>query len=651
MTSRAAAAAAILAAAAAWLLFGRAATQPAAVLLASALAASFAVHLLAPRRGAVAFQAGIHAAALLVADAIVWRWAVSPLLADPLGFLSLLAGIDTAGALLALSPLAALAPAWMLLDAARSARLDRRDRRRLSRSDLHGKARLLAPSHLRALSRRRGILIGQRGRGGRAPLVAWNLEGAALTIAPPRTGKGAQIALNYLSPGDRGWNGSTVLVDPRGETYCIVARRRRLMGREVVLLDPFGIVAGHAEAFGDDLHLPATASASYNPLDWIRGAEGDAVRDIDVLLDALLTPPTDDRGNSRHFYESARAIIGGYMAWVRFGDIDDQPRTLATLHGILSAPPAVRQRIGARIRSGPRICGGLPALAAQREEQVGKEEGGSNFTTIANQLAFLVHPQLAAHVARSTFDPAALAAGNVDLFVVAPEDMLDTARAWLRLWITIPNAVAARRPLERDMLVVLDEMPRLGYLKPVMDAWNMAAGKGIHFWCHAQSLAALDDTWGQDKRRNLVELAEVFQILGFPRSGTEAAENLAKAIGTATFESRSESSSGSAQGAQLVPRGSTSESEQISHVRELLVTPDQLMTMAPDEQYVIAAGKDVPRDALHLNHARYWLRPDARLLADPNPFVTRKAAASAAARIPAPPPPRTVISHRLGQRR
>ena len=39
-------------------------------------------------------------------------------------------------------------------------------------------------------------------------------------------------------------------------------------------------------------------------------------------------------------------------------------------------------------------------------------------------------------------------------------------------------------------------------------------------------------------------------------------------------------------------------------VRERLVTPNELTTLGPDRQYVIAAPKDMPRDALHLHHAR-----------------------------------------------
>ena len=87
-------------------------------------------------------------------------------------------------------------------------------------------------------------------------------------------------------------------------------------------------------------------------------------------------------------------------------------------------------------------------------------------------------------------------------------------------------------------------MPRLGYLKPVMDGYTMAAGKGVHFWCFAQSISALDSTWGKEHRKTLLHLAELVQILGFPRTDAEGAEELSKAIGTATFEARTENRSG-----------------------------------------------------------------------------------------------------------
>ena len=366
-------------------------------------------------------------------------------------------------------------------------------------------------------------------------------------------------------------------------------------------------------------------SARYNPLSFIREDEGLAVRDINVLLDALLTPPRQDgHQNSRHFYESARAIIAGYMAWVRFREPPER-RTLKTLHVLLSMGPGERAEFGELVRGSGDFAGGLTRIAVEREAQVGTEEGGSNFTTVANQLAFLNYPELAANTAASSFDPLVLADGETDLFVVAPEETVEHVKGWLRLWVAIPNAVAGRKPLERDMLIVIDEMPRIGFLKPVMDGYTMAAGKGVHFWCFAQSISALDSSWGKEHRKTLLHLAEVVQVLGFPRTDAEGAEELSKAIGTATFEGRTESKSGTVAESRIVTANTQWQAgESRTLVRERLVTPDELMTLGPDRQYVIAAAKDLPRDALHLHHARYWERRDSSWLADPNPFVLRK---------------------------
>ena len=89
---------------------------------------------------------------------------------------------------------------------------------------------------LRRLAKRRGILLGQWGAGRNAKLIGWSLKGPAITVAPPRVGKGALIALNLLSPDGRGFQGSTVTIDPRGELWCIAARRRRELGRRALLI-------------------------------------------------------------------------------------------------------------------------------------------------------------------------------------------------------------------------------------------------------------------------------------------------------------------------------------------------------------------------------------------------------------------------------
>ena len=572
---------------------------------------------------------GLYGAAMMICAVSIWMEIVRPVLEASSfpGFvdrLTRLSGYELA--LIAVPPpgFAISFMLWfeVLIDSFKY--LESGNRRQRAESDLYGRSKLLGRRFLRRLAKRRGILLGQWGAGRNAKLIGWSLEGSAITVAPPRVGKGALIALNLLSPGDRGFQGSTVTIDPRGELWCIAARRRRELGRRVLLIDPFRVVRGHKKEF-EETHLPDVESASYNPLDFIRDDESLAVRDINVLLDALLTPPRPDaHNNSRHFYESARAIVAGYMAWVRF-KTPPELCTLAKVYELLSMPPKQRETFADKVRDMDRFAGGLTHIAVERQAQVGKEEGGSNFTTVANQFAFLNYPELLAHTQESSFDPLMLADGDTDLFVVAPEETIEHVKGWLRLWVAIPNAVAGIKPLKRDLLIVIDEMPRLGYLKPVMDGYTMAAGKGVHFWCFAQSISALDSTWGKEHRKTLLHLAELVQILGFPRTDAEGAEELSKAIGTATFEARTENRSGTIAENRIVTANTQWQAgDSRALVRERLITPDELMTLGPDRQYVIASPKDMPRDALHLHHARYWRRWDSRNLADPNPFVIRK---------------------------
>ena len=626
-----------------WLTSGYRPDDIAVAGLGLAVGASFVAYMATDRKEAwLRFRFGLYGGALAVSAASVWAGIVRPLeyLGSFRAAMAWLGDLEGASLVMVVAPAPAAmltALLWFEVAVASLRHLNAGgNRRRRAESDLHGHAQLLGRRFLRRLARRNGILLGQWGGGRRAPVIGWPLEGSAITVAPPRTGKGAVIALNLLSPDDRGFGGSTVTIDPRGELWCIAARRRRQMGRRVRLLDPFGVVAGHKRAF-PKCHLPATGSASYNPFDFIREDESLAVRDINVLLDALLTPPrADAHQNSRHFYESARAIVAGYMAWVRFRE-EPALRTLETLYAKLSVTPEERQGFARRVRRMERFAGGLTHIAIERQAQVGDDEGGSNFMTVANQLAFLTYPELLAHTQTSSFDPLELAGGKTDLFVVAPEETIEHVKGWIRLWVAIPNAVAGIEPLKRDLLIMIDEMPRLGYLKPVMDGYTMAAGKGVHFWCFAQSISALDSTWGKEHRKTLLHLAEVVQVLGFPRTDAEGAEELSKAIGTSTFEGRTESRSGTIAESRIVTANTQWQAgESRSLVRERLVTPDELMTLGQDRQYVIGASKDMPSDALHLHHARYWRRPDADYLADPNPFVLRKerAAEAAQGRVP-----------------
>ena len=600
--------------------------------LAGMAAASLVVLLFTEtKRGGLGWKIGVWGPTLAVAAmSIVIDKALLALTSDYRGFLALLDTGTWLDRFRLVAPLFAapfLAILWLTALATGLTGAGRMSKRRRSRSELHGASKLMGWRHLRSLARRReGILLGQTASGNRAPLAVWPLEGHAVTIAPPRTGKGALIAANMLAPGERGWQGSTVTIDPRGELYPIVARRRRELGRQVILLDPYGVTDRHREQH-PHCHLPRYVKKhSYNPLDFLRG-EDKAVQDVDVLVQALLTPPTGDGGNSRHFHESAKRLISGHIAWAAYGAYPED-RNLAHVYDNLSAGPERRRALMARILDSDPVAGGLPNRAVESELATSVQESGSNYTTIANQLQFLAHPEIQAQTATSTFDPHDLAEGNMDLFVVIPEEALKAARPWLRLWIAIPFAVAARRSLKKDMLIIMDEMPAIGYLEPVMDAWRLGAGRGVHFWAFAQALSGIDGSWGKQRRQELIDLSEVVQILGWSRADAAGAEEISKAIGHGTFEGHTRTSSGTPIGRSvLFSANKVTTGDSRALVKERIVRPEDLLMMEPDEQYVIAASKDLPRDALHLKNVRYWKHAAMRDDADPNPYVERKHAA------------------------
>ena len=597
--------------------------------LAGMAAASLAVFLFTEtKRGGLGWKIGVWGPTVAIAAmSIMIDFLPFALAGDFLGVFALVedsAAIDAfrLAAPLLIAPL--LGFLWLVALATALTGAGRIARRRRSKSELHGASKLMGARHLRKLARRPdGILLGQTAPGSRAPLAVWPLEGHAVTIAPPRTGKGALIAANMLAPHGRGWQGSTVTIDPRGELYPIVARRRRELGREVILLDPYGVIDRHREQH-PHCHLPRFVKKhTYNPLDFLRGEEK-AVQDIDVLVQALLTPPANDGGNSRHFHESAKRLISGHIAWAAYG-AEKEKRNLAHVFDNLSAGPERRSALMARILDREMFAGGLAHRAMESEQAIGKQESGSNYTTIANQMQFLAHPEIQAQTAASTFDPHDLADGNMDIFVVVPEEVLKAARPWLRLWIAIPFAVAARRSLKKDMLVVMDEMPAVGYLEPVMDAWRTGAGRGVHFWAFAQALSGIDGSWGKQRRQEMIDLSEVVQILGWARADAAGAEEVSKAIGHATFEGYTQTSSGTPMGRSvLLAANKVTTGDSRNLVKERIVRPEDLVMMKPDEQYVIAASKDLPRDAMRLNNIRYWKHAAMRGDADPNPWVERK---------------------------
>src|SRR5262249_44465261 len=71
------------------------------------------------------------------------------------------------------------------------------------------------------------------------PPLLYGEDRPLVTIAPTGAGKGRGVIIPNLLR----FEGSVIVIDPKGETWHVTARRRKEMGQEVRLLDPFGAVS------------------------------------------------------------------------------------------------------------------------------------------------------------------------------------------------------------------------------------------------------------------------------------------------------------------------------------------------------------------------------------------------------------------------
>ena len=96
-------------------------------------------------------------------------------------------------------------------------------------------------------------------------------DGHILTIAPTGSGKGVSCIiptlLTYTVP--------VIVIDPKGENAAVTAERRRQMGQQVHVIDPFG-------SSGEE-------PARFNPLELVNPRYADCTDDAAMIAD---NPPT-----------------------------------------------------------------------------------------------------------------------------------------------------------------------------------------------------------------------------------------------------------------------------------------------------------------------------------------------------------------------
>jgi type IV secretion system protein VirD4 len=476
-----------------------------------------------------------------------------------------------------------------------------RIRRAAPATAIHGEARWLTSAELSSMST--GLLLGRDQRGSEVRVEA---ESNLLSEAPPRSGKGAGLIIpNLLAVGDNAWRGPAVVVDPKAESVFVTGRRRAELGRRVLVIDPYLVVA----------RLPVGVErVRWNPL--LEVAKGD-LSAIQAIAGALVRTSGDAK--SAYFERAARSLLVGTIDLLVTLPEFQAHRNLSTILRWLTGSDADLVQLAEQLRD----RGTPAALAAAGVLGRGPDERGSHLGSATSELGWLLDDRMAAGTAESDFSLSELATGGVDLFIVMPGHAVDVVAPWVRLVIGLLLRAAQVTRFQERVIVYLDEMPLIGRLDELVRAFATLPGLNLSIWGFYQSMNQLISAYGGVDARTLSSSAEFRTASDLSESESLRAWSDALGIWTADVESRGESTSSSAMPWVLLGRDQHGRSRSRAPQPVALMSPTALSTMPRDQMVVKVNSKKYPPYPAKLKKALYFRDPRYAPHADPNPYVSR----------------------------
>lgn len=314
-----------------------------------------------------------------------------------------------------------------------------------------------------------------------------------VTIAPTGAGKGRGVIIPNLLR----FEGSVIVIDPKGETWHVTARRRKEMGQEVRLLDPFGAVSKRTD--------------SLNPFDLFDrpGALLDA--DAEMLASLL----AGDVGfHKEPFWDNwGRSLMSGVIAAVA-ETATKSDRHFGRVREILMSDDAV-YNLAALIENHEQ----LNRLSKQNISSflpITEQTRSGILSTAQSYLKVVNSDSALRSLSKSTISLDAVRRGDpMTIYIVIPPDKLESHGALLRLWVgaLMLTVMGRKRRPKRSTLFLLDECAQLGEFGPLRQSMTLLRGYGLQVWPFFQDLSQLQRLYPKDWR-TIFNNAGVFQLFG-----------------------------------------------------------------------------------------------------------------------------------------
>lgn len=292
-------------------------------------------------------------------------------------------------------------------------------------------------------------------------------------------GKGTRFLVNQLLSRT---GISAVVVDPKGELCAITSDYRRTIG-DVVILNSFNVLGLGSDGFNPLAALDPKSPTFYD--------------DAAALGEALIKV----EGNDPHWGESAQGLLVALIMWAKIKN--GAAASLENVRMMLTEADRYERTKGADGKTRERLIAGLRVTAADMiadgryevASLAGRFTGqGGELSSIRSvgdtQTRWILSEPMRADLKKPGVDFRRLKETPTTVYVILPAERMRTHSVWLRLVV-----VSALRALYRAgglrTLLMIDEMPALGHLGPLEDAFGLVRGYNTQIVGIAQDLAQL----------------------------------------------------------------------------------------------------------------------------------------------------------------
>ncbi len=399
-----------------------------------------------------------------------------------------------------------------------------------------------------------------------------------LTISPLGGGKTTSSSIPALLSHD----GPVFVFDVKGELWATTARyRSETLKRQIIVIDPYKVTKGKDFAEGKPPEL--LKEYMFNPFDWIPENREQRDRMINAFASSFVI---EEGGTTAHFDDNAKILIRGYIDYM-MQSLPKASRNLQTLYQLLSEHQEQAQFTFEQMSQ----LSGRSAAAANQISRVGSDERGSILSTSYRQIDWMSDSNIQHTLSTSNFDLSDFLKGNMDIFIVLPEDQIkEHARLVRMLFSLIKTLIIQANPSElpqQKMLFLLEELAQLGYCPDVEQAIEILRARKVVVWTVFQTLNQIE----LYKKPDLFKGATIKQI--FTNDDTKTMEWIQQLGGKSTVMTKtlSTNSGDSKQKMQIIGGSvSTGEGESVHETGIDLIPINEIREMPSNIQMIFMHG-------------------------------------------------------------